>query len=135
MEKELLVEIKEKATTMTIKEFSAEGAKMQYNSMGSAKGKYSASHMETVDVLQKQDGSNEWEARAIEMTQDGDAIMITAKGTGRMEGPTAGSFKGEGMCMTQSKKLAWLNSAKCSLEGTNNLKNNEATIKVYTMKV
>ena len=133
MEKrELLAEIKEKTTAVIIKEFLQDGAKIQYNSMGEVKGKYNGVHIETVDVSLKMDGTNEWEARGMDTTKEGDVVMITGKGTGRQENATTGSFKGEVSYMTTSKRLAWLNSTKGWIEGTNDLKNNEATIKAYT---
>ena len=39
--------------------------------------------METTDVKMKMDGTNEWESRSIEMTKEGDVIMISGKGTGK----------------------------------------------------
>ena len=132
--RELLVEIQEKTTAVIIKEFLQDGAKMQYNSMGEVKGKYSGSHIETVDVLVKTDGTNEWDVRAMENTREGDVIMIMGKGTGRQDSPTKGSFKGEVSFMTMSKGLAWLNSTKGWVEGITDLRNNEATLKVYYVK-
>jgi hypothetical protein len=133
--KDLLVEIKEKSTAVIIKEFTSTGAKIQYNSMGEVKGKYSGSHIETVDVFQKMDGTNEWEVRAIETTKDGDTIKLMGKGTGRQEmGSTTGIFSGECTCMTMSPKLSWLNNTKVRIEGSTDLKSGEANIKVYSMK-
>jgi hypothetical protein len=129
--RELLTEVNEKATTIIIKEISQAGAKLQYNAQGTAKGKYSAGHLETVDILQKPDGTFEYEARAIESTPEGDVIMLMGKETGKQVGPTSGSFQGELSFMTQSKELGWLNSAKGWVEGTTNQQTNEANIKVY----
>ena len=132
MEKrEMWAEIKEKNTTATIKEFNADGAMIQYNSMGEVKGKYHGIHWETVNVKLKMDGTNEWEAKAMETTREGDVVMITGKGTGRQENATQGSFNGEVTYMTNSPRLSWLNNAKGWIEGINDQKNGEATIKVY----
>ena len=50
----MLAEIKEKTTTAIIKEFSSDGAMIQYNSSSEAKGEnYHANHMETTDVKMK----------------------------------------------------------------------------------
>lgn len=105
MKGELLVEIKGKMITTTIKEFAPTGAKLQINDTGEVKGKYNASHMETVDILAKQDGTNEWESRAIEVTREGDTVMIMSKGTGRQETATAGRWEGEVKFMTLHR--AW----------------------------
>ena len=60
MEKQdMLAEIKEKVNAIIIKEFSKDGAMMQYNSMGEVKGRYHGSHIETVDVMLKMDSTNE----------------------------------------------------------------------------
>lgn len=129
----MLGELKEKTQSTIIKEFAADGAMIQYNSMGEFKGqKYHATHMETVDVKVKNDGTNEWETRAIEMTKEGDVVMITGKGTGRQDKGMEGTFSGEIMYMTNSPRLSWLNNTKGWVEGMT--KGDEATIKVYTEK-
>jgi len=127
--KEMLVEIKEKTNAVIIKEFSQDGAMIQYNSSGEAKGKYHANHVETTDVKMKMDGTNEWESRAMEMTKEGDVIMIWGKGTGQQN-----NFMGEVTYMTNSPRLSWLNNTKAKVEGMTDLKNNEATIKVWADK-
>ncbi len=125
----MLGEIKEKTQATIIKEFSADGAMIQYNSMGEFKGKYHATHMETVDVKVKMDGTNEWDVRAMEMTKEGDVIMIWGKGTGKQEKAMEGSFKGEITYMTNSPRLSWLNNTKAWVEGMT--KNDEAMIKIW----
>jgi len=127
--KEMMGEIKEKTQSTIIKEFSADVAMIQYNSMGEFKGKYHATHMETVDAKIKMDGTNEWEVRAMEMTKEGDVIMIWGKGTGKQEKAMEGSFKGEVTFMTNSPRLSWLNNTKGWVEGMT--KNDEAMIKVW----
>ncbi len=132
--KEMLGEIKEKRTSIIIKEFMPDGAMVQYNSMGEMKGKYHAVHLETVDVKFKMDGTNEWDVKAMEMTKEGDVVMITGKGTGKMEKPLEGSIRGEVTYMTNSPRLSWLNNSKGLVEGTTDEKNNEATLKVWPVK-
>src|SRR5208283_5558043 len=73
-------EIKEKTQATIIKEFSADGTMIQYNSIGEFKGKYHSTNMETVDVKVKMDGTNELDSSAMEMTKEGDVIMIWGKG-------------------------------------------------------
>ena len=126
---EQILEIKDKTSVTIIKEFTREGAKIQFNSVGEVKGSYSGTHTETVDILQKSDGTNEWESRAIDVTREGDIIMVSGKGIGRME-----TFQGEYMFMTNSKKLSWLNNTKAYAEGTSDMRMGEATIKVYAVK-
>ena len=86
-------------------------------------------HTETVDIIQRMDGTNEWESRAIDTTHEGDIIMISGKGTGKME-----TFQGEYKFMTNSKKLSWLNSSKAYAEGMSDMRSGEATIKVYAVR-
>jgi hypothetical protein len=126
---ELILEIKDKANVTIIKEFMKDGVKIQFNSMGQTDGRYSAMHTETVDIIQRMDGTNDWESRAIDSTRDGDIIMISGKGTGKMD-----TFQGEYTFMTNSKKLAWLNNTKGYAEGMSDMVNNQATIKVYAVR-
>ena len=128
----MIGEIKEKTTSTVIKEFSADGAWIQYNSTGEFKGpRYHANHTETTEVKMKMDGTNEWELRAVEMTKEGDAIMITGKGTGRQdaEKPMEGKFNGEVTFMTNSHRLSSMNNTKGWVEGTT--RGDEADIKVW----
>ena len=135
MEKrDVLVEIKEKADAIIIKEFNKDGAMVQYNSTGEVKGKYHANHIETVDVKLNMDGTNEWEVRAMETTKEGDVVMISGKGTGRQENAMEGSFKGEITYMTNSSRLSWLNNTKAWVEGITDQKNNESNMKIYAEK-
>jgi len=124
--REKILEIKDKNAVTIIKEFTPDGSKIQFNSTGEVKGKYSGMHTETVDILQKMDGTSEWESRAIDTTREGDIIMISGKGTGKMD-----KFEGEYTFMTGSKKLAWLNSTKARAEGTADMRGGGATIQVY----
>lgn len=131
----MLGEIKEKTQAVIIKEFAADGAWIEYNSMGEFKGpSYHANHMETAEVKMKMDGTNEWEIKAVEMTKEGDAIMITGKGTGKQERdkPMEGTFSGEVTFMTNSPRLSSINNTKGWIEGIT--KGDEAEIKVWPAK-
>jgi hypothetical protein len=129
--REPMAEIKEKTTSVTIKEFRPDGAMMEYNAQGETKGKYHAMHTETVNVKLNMDGTNEWEAKGMDITKEGDVVMITGKGTGKQEKGMEGSFKGETTYMTNSPRLSWLNNSKGMIEGMTDQKNGEATIKIY----
>ncbi len=126
---EQILEIKDKTSVTIIKEFLQDGMKIQFNSVGESKGRYQAQHTETVDIIQKMDGTNEWESRAIDVTREGDIIMISGKGTGKMD-----TFQGEYTFMTQSPRMAWLNSSKAYAEGMTEMRSNQATIKVYAVR-
>jgi hypothetical protein len=130
MEKKEMIEIKEKTNAVIIKEFKPDGALIEYNSSGEAKGEnYKANHMETTDVKMKMDGTNEWESRAMEMTKEGDVVMVMGKGTGQ-----GSNFKGEVTYMTNSPRLSWLNNTKAHVEGVSDMKSNTATMKVWPEK-
>ena len=130
MEKvDMIAEIKERTNAVIIKEFNTEGALIEYNSSGEVKGKYHANHLETADVKMKMDGTNEWQMRAMEITKEGDVVMISGKGTGRQN-----YFVGELTYMTNSPRFSWLNNTKARVEGNTDVKNNEATLKVWQEK-
>ena len=129
---ELLGEVKEKTTTITVRDFTPAGARVEYNQQGEVKGRYNAMHIETVTVLFKPDGTAEYESRGIDSTSDGDTILLTAKGKGKGETPTEISFEGETTFQTASKKLAWLNNVKARHKGTGNSVTGEASYSVYS---
>ena len=126
---EEIVTINDKMIVTIIKESTKDGVKLQFNSVGDVKGKYNAMHTETLDLLQKMDGTNTWEVRAMDVTKEGDIIMTSGKGTGK-----GNLGQGEYTFMTTSKKLAWLNSTKGWVEGAVNPDNSGATLRVYTVK-
>jgi len=70
-------------------------------------------------------------ARGIDTTSDGDTILITARGKGRVETPTSSTLEGEHTFQTASKKLAWLNKVKGRHEGTYNPATGEVSIRLY----
>lgn len=128
---ELLGEVKEKTTTITVKDFTPAGVRVEYNQQGEVKGRYNATHIETVTVLFKPDGIAEYEGRGIDTTSDGDTILFTSKGKGKAETPSKISFEGETIFQTASKKVAWLNNVKARHQGTANPVTGEASYKLY----
>ncbi len=131
---ELLFELNEKTTCINLKEFTSAGIKADYNLQGEVKGKYNAAHAETENVLIRQDGTSESEGRAIQMTNDGDLILLTLKVKGRNLSPPMIKLEAEVKFQTASQKLAWLNTAKGRAEGTGNLLTGEVNAKFYTQK-
>jgi hypothetical protein len=71
---ELLLEYKGKTTTLTVRDFTAAGARVEINEQGEMKGRYNANRLETVNVLMKPEGTSEWETKAIETTRDSDVV-------------------------------------------------------------
>lgn len=133
-EEEFLGELVEKTTSVTIGEFTPEGVRISYNLQGQVKGQYEAAHMETVDAMFKPDGTYEFEARALDQTNEGDMILVRAKGIGKQVSPTSIQAEGETTYQTQSKRLEWLNSAKGRFEGTYNTTTGEFIAKVFAQK-
>lgn len=130
---ELIVETKEKGTTVRVKEFAHNGVKLEFNGQGQSTGKYNGGHLETVDVLQKNDGTYEFEARGVDATAEGDVITYTGKGTGTPAGsPGMATFRGEVKFSTHSDRFKWLNDTKARVEGTTNQMTNEASFKIYS---
>ncbi len=134
MKGELLFELHGKTVTTTIKDISPNGVKLEMNDTGEVKGKYNAMHRETVNVLIKTDGTNEWETKAIENTKDGDMVVAWGSGKGRSTGPTTASWEGEMHYMTMSPRLAWLNNTTAWIEGSGDMAKGEHQGKIYAKK-
>jgi hypothetical protein len=128
---ELLLDLKSKTTTVTVKEFSPTGVRFEVNYIGDVTGKYNARRTETVNVIMKPDGTIDYETRKVDFTSDGDVVLINGKGSGRMESPTKLGWEGEDSFKTASKKLAWLNSTKARTVGTQDIITQEALVKFY----
>ncbi len=131
---ELIGEVRGKTVTTTIREISPLGVSISNNSTGEFTGKYTASQMQTVNVSMNLDGSSSYETKAIQNTLEGDFVVVTSRGTGKATGPATVAFEGEAAFMTQSKKLAWLNTSKGWIEGTANNATGEYQAKFYTQK-
>ncbi|TLY12974.1 MAG: hypothetical protein E6K84_05395 [Thaumarchaeota archaeon] len=114
---ELLAEAKGKFVSTTVREISPSGIRLEINDEGQITGKYKANHIETVSVLQKTDGTNEWQTKGIETTPEGDFIALWGGGTGKATGPTTQQWEGQIQFMTQSRRLSWLNGTKAWVEG------------------
>jgi hypothetical protein len=131
---ELIGEVRGKTVTTTINEISPLGVSITDNTTGQFTGKYNASHMQTVNVSMNRDGTSQYEAKAIQNTVEGDFVVITSKGTGKNTSPTTAAFEGEAVFMTQSQKLAWLNTTKGWIEGTANNATGEFQATFYAQK-
>ena len=128
---ELLLELKGRNTTRTIKDFSPEGIRLENNLEGESKGVYNASFYGTITLLSKPDRTIDYEVRQIDTTSDGDTILVYYKGKSIIDSPTHNHFVGQTTFQTQSKKLAWLNSVKGRVEGEYNPVLGENTFRIY----
>ncbi len=134
MPEELVGEVTERTTSVTVKEVGRQGVRLSQNAQGRTKGLYDATHMCTTEALMKPDGTAEAEFRGMERTTEGDAILLQGRGTGRMTGPTTSRWEGSATYLTASKKFAWLNSAKIRWEGTGDTSTGENTAKFFAQR-
>lgn len=134
MSEELLYESHQKTTTATVREFTPDGVRVSYNMQGEVKGQYNAARMETINALLRPDGTADFEARIVDMTTKGEAILITVKGTGKQVSPTAMQVQGTESFMTKSQEYAWLNTSKGRFDGTLNPLTGEGIVKGFATK-
>ena len=128
---ELLLELKARNTTRTVKDFSAAGISLEDNFEGESRGVYNASHYGTITVLIRPDGTNEYEVRQIDTTSDGETILLYFKGRSIRETPTHNKFVGESTFQTTSKQLGWLNGITARHEGEYNPVTGVEALRVY----
>jgi len=128
---EEVLETHSKITGTTIRDISQNGIKLEINSNGQSKGKYESNDMSTTTVTMKTDGTSEWESKGIQRTKDGHMLAVWGNGTGKSTGPTSQTWEGEMHIMTQSPKLAWMNTAKFWIEGSGDQAKGESHAKIY----
>jgi len=131
---ELIGELRGKTVTTTVKSISPFGVSISSNGTGQFTGKYAAAQTETMDVSLNRDGTVQYEVRALQNTMEGDFVAVTSVGHGKSTGPTTVALEGEVAFMTQSAKLAWLNTTKGWAEGTVNNATGEYQAKFYAQK-
>ncbi len=134
MEKELILEAREEASSVNIKEFSAEGARFDITLSGKVKGKISGIIMTTHNVLSKPDGTGDVDFKSM-IFSEGEPVFVWGKATAKMVDPTpTEEIKENWTFQTPSKKLAYLNTTKGSAEAHFNLATGEYHVKVYAIK-
>ncbi len=132
---ELLFDVKEKVTSVTLREFTAQGARIDFNLEGQVSGRLNGLRMSTHNVLLKADGTAEGDSRTLLFTKDGEPVFLIGKVKARLIDPTPKtSVEEELSFQTPSQKLAWLNTTKGWSEGTHNFATGEFNAKVYTQK-
>ncbi len=129
----LLGETRAKAAPMTIKEITPFGIRAEYNDFGQFSGVFTANINDTITSFLKNDGTFDCEAKGLWYTKEGDFIVATAYGTGKMAGPTTSKLEGECVFMTQSPKLSWLNNKKWRVEVTGDMATGESHGKVFAL--
>lgn len=134
MPEELVYEVRERATSVTVKEFTPEGVRLSYNLQGLVKGQYDAERLESANALFRADGSGDLEIRIMDRTADGEIVLIPGKGSVKMVSPTMIHLQGTNTFQTASKRLAWLNPAKGRFEGTFDMGTGEAVVKCFAVR-
>ena len=134
MPEEFVYEVREKATSVTIKDFTPEGVRLSYNLQGLVKGQYDAARVESANALLRPDGSGDIEIRIMDRTAEGEVILIPGKGTVKAVGPKVFHVEGTNTFMTTSKRMAWLNPAKGRFEGTFDMSTGEAVVKCFATR-
>jgi hypothetical protein len=99
---EPILETSSKIGSVSIRDITQAGIKMEINSTGQTKGKYHSNDISTTTVWNKTDGTSEWESKGIQNTHDGDFIAVWGKGTGKPTGQSSQVWEGEMHFMTQS---------------------------------
>lgn len=132
-DRDFLVVLREKTTTTTIQDFSRDGIRFQVNSSGEVNGRYSANHTETSNNVLNMDGTMTWEARAMEITEEGDIIFVNGNGTGEPFRETEMKIRGELLYLTNSPRLSWLNNTRARIEGIGDPRKGESSFKISTL--
>lgn len=134
MEKELIFEGKENTSSVNIKEFSPQGAKLDITLAGKISGKVTGLIMTTHNMLMKPDGTGEADLRSI-IFSSGEPIFVWGKATGKIIDPAPIEKIEENLTFqTHSQRLAYLNTTKGWAEGFYNIATGEYTFKVYAVK-
>ncbi len=134
MEKELLFEGKENTSSVNIREFSFQGARLDVTPAGKISGKVSGLILATHNALMKPDGTVEADLRSI-VFSNGEPVFVWGKATAKGVDPTPILRIEENLTFqTPSQRLAYLNNTKGWAEGFDNFGTGEYTFKVYAVK-
>lgn len=135
MEKgELLFEGAERTSSVNLREFSTQGARLDVTLAGKVSGKISGLKMTTHNALMKPNGTVEADVRGL-IFSNGEPIFVLGKATGKGVDPTPILRIEENLTFqTPSQRLAWLNTTKSWSEGLDNFGTGEFNYKVYAVK-
>jgi len=134
VEKELLFEGKESTTSVNIKEFSSEGARLGITVAGKVSGKVTGFILSTHSILMKPGGISELDLRSI-IFSNGEPIFVFGKATGKIVDPTPiGKIDGDLTFQTPSQRIAYLNATRGRSEALYNLATGEYSFRVYVVK-
>jgi type V secretory pathway adhesin AidA len=123
--------LKVNVASSRILEIGQNGIKTEQTGKGTITGRYRGTHWDTLEMQMNPDGTSSWQVKFIQMTDKGDMLVGTGSGTG--EAPNSRGIaksKGDGTIMTQSQRLADLNSKRWTCEVESNLRTDKAVVKV-----
>ena len=134
MEKgQLLFEGKEKTSSVHIREFSPQGAKLDVTLAGRLSGNISGLIMSTHNALLKANGTVEADLRSLIFT-NGEPVFMWGKATAKAVDPTPIlQIEVDVAFQTPSQKLSYLNTTKGWVEGLDNFGTGEFNFKVYAV--
>ncbi len=134
MEKELLFEGKENTSSVNIKEFSPQGARLDVTLAGKVSGKVTGLILTTHNALMKPDGTVEADLRSV-IFSNGEPVFVWGKATAKGVDPAPILRIEENLTFqTPSQRLAYLNTTKGWSEGLDNFATGEYNFKVYAVK-
>ena len=134
LEKELLFEGKETASSVNLKEFSLEGAKIDINLAGKISGRLNGTIMTTHNITMKQDGTSQVDLRSL-IFSGGEPVFVMGNALGKIVAPSPMREIEENLTFqTPSQRLSYLNTTKGWSKGFFNPETGEYSFKVYTVK-
>jgi len=135
MEKgELLFEGKENTSSINLREFSPQGARLDVTLAGKIAGRVTGLILTTHNALMKPDGTIDADVRSV-IFSNGEPVFAWGKATGKGVDPTPIlRIEEELTFQTPSKRLAWLNSTKGWAEAFDNFGTSEYKFKVYAKR-
>ena len=135
MEKgELLFEGKENTSSVNIREFGSQGARLDVTLAGKVTGKVSGLILTTHNALMKPDGTVDADLRSI-IFSSGEPVFVWGKATAKGVNPNPTLRIEENLTFqTPSQRLAYLNNTKGWAEGLDDFSTGEYNFKVYAVK-
>ena len=135
MEKgELLFEGKENTSSVNIREFTPQGARLDFTLAGHLSGKIGGLIMSTHNALLKANGTAEADLRSV-IFASGEPVFMWGKVSAKLVDPTPiTQIEADVNFQTPSQKLGYLNTTKGWVEGRHNFATGEFKFKAYAVK-
>jgi hypothetical protein len=132
LEKELLFEGKENATSVKIVDFSLLGVQLEITLAGRISGKIEGQILSTHYILMRPDGTSEFDLKSV-ILGNGEPILVKGRATGKAaDQAQIEKSRADLTFQTLNPKMAYLNAAYAWSEATYNRASGEYTFKVYS---